>query len=87
MKFVLERAMPVDDKRRSRRQYGTKKVGKCGKDFPTLLPFIVGWLLSVEQLNNNIVGYVPSVQNYSYSFEIALLLYGTVVSALLSFSC
>jgi len=45
----------------------------------------------VERLNadcnNNIAGYVPSVQNYSNSFGIALLLYGTVVSALLSFIC
>jgi len=45
----------------------------------------------VERLNagcnNNIAGYVPSDQNYNNSLGIAMLLYGTVVSALLSYIC
>ena len=61
-----------------------KKTGKYGMDFPTS-PQILGCNISDYNFIDYIAGYVLSVRNYCNSYGVAIMSYGVVVSACLSF--
>ena len=61
-----------------------QKNGKYGKDFPTS-PQILGCIISDYNFIDYIAGYVLSVRNYCNSYGVAIMSYGVVVSACLSF--